>query len=525
VPPKPGEGPAPANPGGDEPHLEATILARLPLGVFVLDTQGRLTYLNASAERFFARVANRERDQLLGQPIWETCPEVADSAFAREYKCAAAEQRDFELEVYYPSLGRWFALRACLAGDSRPFFVEDITPRVELERAARRHAAEMAELEGGQDEFLLALAHKLRNTLVPIRNALHLIASREEQAPEVEQVCALGEKEVQQLSRLVDDLLQVAHANAGRLRPHPERLDLAKVVAQALDAILAAGEGRGRSVTVNLPPEPLEVVADPQLLHDVFTHLITNAIRFSLPRGQIWLTAERRADAVEVSVRDDGVGIAPEILPRVFDLFMRMGPPGDRPHREGLGIGLTVVRHLVELQGGEVESYSDGIGKGAEFLVRLPVATAPPSEPQTAVAGVVGPHHAPMRILVADNDPTTAQSVTALLQLWGYEVRTSYAGGDALQEALVWRPEVVVLDIGMPDMDGYEVAALLRAEPSLKGLVLVALTGYAQEKDRERAEDVGFDHYLVKPVPPETLRELLSDLESAFREGLSQPSR
>jgi CheY-like chemotaxis protein len=182
------------------------------------------------------------------------------------------------------------------------------------------------------------------------------------------------------------------------------------------------------------------------------------------------------------------------------------------------------VRQLVELQGGTVEGHSEGVGKGAEFLVRLPAAAPQPSEQPPGVVGVVGPHFPPMRILVVDNDPTTAQSVTGLLQLWGYEVRTSYAGGDALREALLWQPEVVVLDIGMPDMDGYEVANLLRTEASLEGLVLVALTGYGQEQDRQRAEEAGFDHYLVKPVPPETLRELLSALESAFREGLSHTS-
>src|SRR5262245_24313034 len=174
APARTGQEPTPANPAGNGPPLEAATLACLPVGVFVLDGQGRLTYLNARAERFFTRVANRERDQLLGLPLWESCPEIADSAFAREYERAAAERSDFELEAFYPTLGRWFALRASCAGEYRPFVLEDITARVELERTARRHAAELAEVEGGQDEFLLALAHKLRNTLVPIRNALHL---------------------------------------------------------------------------------------------------------------------------------------------------------------------------------------------------------------------------------------------------------------------------------------------------------------------------------------------------------------
>jgi two-component system CheB/CheR fusion protein len=516
--------PRPANPDGDLASPEAVILAGLPLAVFVLDRQGCLTYLNVRAERFFASVANRRREQLLGKPLCETCPEVADSLFAREYELAAAEGRDFEMEVYYPALDRWFALRGAFAGDVRPFFVEDITARVETERAARHQAAGLAESEEGKDEFLHRLAHRLRNALVPIRNALHLAVGRDEPAPEVAQICALGEREVLRLTRLADDLLKAAHGHAGQFRTRTERFDLGKAIAQGLDAVLAAGEGRGRSVTLNLPEEPLEVVADPQLLQEVFAHLITNAIHFSLPGGQIWLSAELRGDTVEVSVRDDGVGIAADDLPRVFDLFMRLGPPGDQPHREGLGIGLTVVRKLVELQGGVVEAHSEGLGKGSEFVVRLPAAAAPAQEPPPGVVGVVGPHHPPMRVLVVDNDPATAQSVTALLQVWGYEVRTRYCGGDALREALSWRPEVVVLDIGMPGMDGYEVASLLRTEPSLEGLVLVALTGYGQEQDRERAEEVGFDHYLVKPVPPEKLRELLSALESAFRKRLSQSS-
>jgi two-component system CheB/CheR fusion protein len=513
------EKPPPAADPSDGGRPETAILAGLPLAVFVLDREGRFTYLNPLAERFFEQVAGRGRDGLLGRPIWQACPEVADSPFAREYERAAAERRDFELEVCYPALDRWFIIRASLAEDCRAFFLQDVTDQVRLERLARQRGEEMAEAERGKDEFLVRLAHRVRNALVPLRNALHVLGRQGDAGGP-----AVGEREVRYLSGLVDDLLKVSHLTAGKLRPRIERFDLAKVIAQTLDAVLASGEGRGRSVTVNLPPEPLEVLADPQFLQEILTHLLNNAIQFTMPRGQIWLTAERVGDAVEVSVRDDGVGIAPELLPRVFNLFMRLDSAAGRTHREGLGLGLTVVRMLVALQGGTVEARSDGPGKGSEFLVRLPAAAPAASGPTPGVAGVIGPRRPRMKVLVVDNDRQAAQSVAMLVNLWGHEVRTSYDGDEALREALAWLPDVVLLDIAMPGMDGYEVAARLRNEVTLTGVVLVALTGYGQDEDRQRAEEVGFDHYLLKPVPPEMLQELLSATEAAFWEGLSSPS-
>ncbi len=510
--------PAPAAGSAAGGPYEAAILAGLPLAAFVLDREARFAYLNRPAERFFEQLARRGRDDLLGQTIWEACPEFADSPFAREYERAMAERRDFELEVCYPALDRWFVVRAPLAEDCRAFFLHDVTRPVKLERLALQRGEELAEAERGKDEFLVRLAHRVRNALVPLRNALHLIAQQADAGGELGPGCAVGEREVRYLSGLVDDLLRVSHVASGKVQPRRERLDLAKVIAQTLDAVLASGEGRGRSVTVDLPPEPLEVAADPQLLQEILTHLLNNAIQFTAPRGRIWLTAERVGDAVELSVRDDGVGIDPELLPRVFNLFMRMDP--DRTHREGLGLGLTVVRMLVALLGGVVEARSDGPGKGSEFLVRLP-APAAAAGPAPGVAGVIGPRRPRMKVLVVDNDRQAAQSIAMLVGLWGHEVRTSYDGDEAVREALAWLPDVVLLDIAMPGMDGYEVAARLRGEETLTGLVLVALTGYGQDEDRRRAEEVGFDHYLLKPVPPETLQELLLETESAFWAGQS----
>jgi signal transduction histidine kinase len=298
------------------------LLDAIPLGLFILDREGRFVYLNTYAERFFAQVANGRRDQLLGRPIWQACPEVADSPFIREYERASAEQRDFDLEVCYPTLGRWFALRASPAKDYTPFFLQDITSRVNLERAARQQAQELAEVQEAKNEGLLRVARRLRRALRSVREALGLLRAQGEAGNEIRRACARGGREMRSLHRLVRRLL-----GAGRGTPGP-------------GAPPARGKGGGQRVTVALPPGPLEGLAEPQLSQEVCSHLLNDVIRLTAPGGRIWLTAARHEGRVEVSLRDNGSGIAPELLPRIADLLAQLNSPKDRtPPRQEVSAG------------------------------------------------------------------------------------------------------------------------------------------------------------------------------------------
>jgi two-component system CheB/CheR fusion protein len=488
---------------------EFSLLDNLPWGLFVLDRDWRFTYLNPFAEHFFEQLSGRPRGRLLGQSIWEQCPEVADSSFSKEYRQAQAEQRTFELEAFYPALDRWYLFLALPSEDCRVISLADISSRVRLEKALHTRVERMAAAERGKDEFLVHLAHEVRNALAAIHNSLYLLGGDStEVANRAREVCA---KEIQYLSGLMDQLRRVANLALGRVRPRAERFDVGRVVASAAQAAVASAEGRGRSFTVHLPPEPLYVAADPEHVQEALTHLLNNAAHFTPVGGQIWVAGERQGGEILLRVEDNGVGIPPESLPHIFDFFM----DGDRPvgrTQGGLGTGLTLVRKLVELQGGAVEAHSEGPGRGSQFTIRLPAATS-----RAAVEGAGG-GPASLRILVVENNSQAAESLALLLGAWGYEVRVAYDGPAALQVAADWRPQAVLLDIGMPGMDGYEVARRLRGQEGMAGAVIVAVTGYGEEEDRQRAKEAGFDCHMLKPVPPEDLKELLALAESGNRE-------
>jgi CheY-like chemotaxis protein len=286
--------------------------------------------------------------------------------------------------------------------------------------------------------------------------------------------------------------------------PPLEPLDLAAVVANGLRTALASPEGRGQRLLVDLPPEPLPVDGNPDLLEQVVVHLLSNAAKFMRPGGQSWLELHRDEDEAVLRVRDSGVGIAPEALPHVFDLFMRAERSQGRL-RDGLGVGLTLVRRIVKLHGGEVGAHSDGPGRGSEFEVRLPLRTEAPAAPAAAPE----PGQEAQPILVVDNSKEAAQSIALLLRAWGYECRVAYDPLSALDAVHAAPPAVVLLDIGMPGMDGYEVARRLRCQPESRDVVLVAVTGYGEEEDRQRAREAGFNYHMTKPVDPGDLRGLL----------------
>ena len=393
--------------------------------------------------------------------------------------------------------------------------VIDVTERRRAEEALREAdrrkdelLASLREADRRKDEFLAMLAHELRNPLAPIRNALRLMARPGGPSAEDEDDRAIAERQVVHLTRLVDDLMDVSRITAGKIELRKEAVDLVAVARRAIESIAATIEARGHAFEVSLPDRPIPLEADPTRLEQVFWNLLSNAAKYTDPGGRIRLSAAREEDEAVVVVEDTGIGIDPSMLGRVFDMFVQADDRGDRSEG-GLGLGLSLVKSLVALHGGRVEARSEGPGRGSTFVVRLPVAR----EAAPARVAERRPNGQPprRRILVVDDNVDAAVTLGKLLtRIYGQDVRVAHDGPSALRGAEEFRPEVVLLDIGMPGMDGYEVARRLRARPESSGVLLVALTGWGQESDRQRSRQAGIDHHLVKPVEPEVLRQILA---------------
>jgi PAS domain S-box-containing protein len=380
--------------------------------------------------------------------------------------------------------------------------------RLRLIAESQLRAADLAEADRRKDEFLAMLAHELRNPLAPIRNALAILEEGADAAT-IAQARQVAERQVRHMAHLVDDLLDVSRITRGKINLQKEPVDLATAVGRAVESARPLISARGHTIHVTLPPEPVSLLADPTRLEQILDNLLSNAAKYTEPGGRIGVSAERQGDEAVLRVRDTGVGIAPEMLPRVFDLFAQAERSLDRAEG-GLGIGLTLVRSLVELHGGSVQANSDGLGHGSEFVVRLPAAGAAArraDQPSATAPGSGGPSAA-RRILVVDDNVDAAQSLATLLKLWGHEVAVAHDGAGALEAARTQPPDVILLDIGLPGMSGLEVARQIRQEP--RRPLLVALTGYGQEQDRRRSVEAGFEAHLVKPVDLRELRRLIA---------------
>jgi PAS domain S-box-containing protein len=381
--------------------------------------------------------------------------------------------------------------------------VDDITEKKCAEEA-------LQEANRRKDEFLATLAHELRNPLAPSRNAVEVLRLSELSDPRSRLARDIIDRQVRQMARLVDDLLDVSRITRGKVQLRKERIELAAVVQTAVEATRSFIEASGHQFTVTLPPEPVTLDADPIRLAQVFSNLLNNAAKYTERGGHIWLTGERQSGDIVVSVRDTGIGIAAEHLPHLFEMFSQVVPALERS-QGGLGIGLALVRGLVELHGGAVEARSAGPGRGSELIVRLPVADAPaPTRPEPSGAGQDSRPGSKWRILVADDLPDSVDSLEIMLRLMGHDIQTAHDGLEAVQAAATFRPDVVLLDIGMPKMNGYEAARCIREQPWGQDIFLVALTGWGQEEDKQRARAAGFDHHLTKPVDPEELLQLLT---------------
>jgi len=392
--------------------------------------------------------------------------------------------------------------------------------QLEREIADRKRAEEaLREADLRKDEFLAVLAHELRNPLAPVRNTLHLMKQPFEHPYDFEAERSMAERQIMHLSRLVDDLMDVSRISQGKIELRKEIVDLGSVLNLAIESAKGSLRVRRLELLLEIPAEAILLEADPTRLEQVLDNLLSNATKYTESGGRIWVSARRVNGDALVEVRDSGIGIEPDMLARVFGMFVQAGTQGSRPSG-GLGIGLGLVKTLVELHGGQISAHSEGLGKGSSFEMRFPALpndarltvapppfhpadVSPPSERSTAIPC--------RRVLVVDDNEDAARTLARLLsRLHGQEVRIAYDGATALATAKDFRPELVLLDIGMPGMDGYEVAKRLRPTPEAQGALFVAVTGWGQESDRARSREAGFDLHLVKPVDPEAIRGLLT---------------
>jgi PAS domain S-box-containing protein len=478
------------------------------VGLHLVDEDGIIIRANGTE----LEMLGYSRDEFLGHHIAEFHVDKERIGDALRRLAAGESLHDFEARVRCKDGSiREVLIDSSVLWENGRFvhtrcFMRDVTDRKRAEDALR-------DADRRKDEFLAILAHELRNPLAPIRNSLHILRLTTHSDPTAERVSELMERQVNHMVRLVDDLLEVSRITRGKIELRTEPVELAGVVRAAVETSRALIEAAGHALQLDLPAEPLTVHGDPVRLTQVFSNLLNNAAKYTDEGGMIRLTMRRHGSSVGISVRDNGNGIPAEMLPRVFDLFTQ----GDRSQgraQGGLGIGLTLVKMLVEMHGGAVEAFSAGADLGSEFVVHLPLV-----ERDAEVMGVnepVAPTNMlpPRRILVVDDNQDSASSLGMLLKLLGADVHVVYNGPDALEAVVSYKPDVVLLDIGMPGMDGHEVARRIRRMPRGRELTLIALTGWGQDKDRKNSEIAGFDYHLIKPADVSALETLLGSLES-----------
>lgn len=379
-----------------------------------------------------------------------------------------------------------------------------------LQDELRAVAANLSESNRRKTEFLATLSHELRNPLAPIRTGLELLKMVSDDPPRIEETRSMMERQTKQLVRLIDDLLDISRVTQDKLELRTSTVELADVVRSGVEASQPLIQELHRKLTVSLPDEPIHLEADPSRLAQVVSNLLNNAAKYTSEEGQIWLTAAQEGDEAVIKVRDNGLGIPEEMQSLIFEMFSQIDRPSE-PGLKGLGIGLTLVKQLVDMHGGEIEVHSDGPGKGSEFVVRLRILEADVSRRQTETAASETPSKG-LRILVVDDNKAAADMLATVTEMLGNDVRTAYDGQQATEIAAEFRPAVILMDLGMPKMDGCEAARHIRAQHWGENTVLVALTGWGQEEDRQRTTEAGFNHHLVKPAEPAILKEIFAEV-------------
>jgi signal transduction histidine kinase/CheY-like chemotaxis protein len=487
-----------------------------------------------------AQVATWEWDVATGKMRWSADPEIVfgfpDGFFGQNKRISNAAHADdislldtafhhamstgdFEAEyrVVRPDKSTvWIADRGRIVHDSENQPSRIVGVSVDLTRRKLLEEA-LIESDRRKDEFLATLAHELRNPLAPVRYAVNVMGLKGPETPELRWAIDIIERQTQHMARLIDDLLDVNRITRNMLELRKEAVELSTIVSTAVEASQPAIEKNRQKLLVHLPQEPILFDADTVRLAQVFSNLLHNASKYSKQPeggGVISLTAERDQTTVSVTVRDNGIGIAPPMLSKVFDMFTQVGR--SRGQSEGgLGIGLALAKRLVEMHGGEIEARSDGLGKGSEFVVRLPVKQATREEGSPSTGPGSSSEQRTRRILIADDHPDVVESFQLMLQMMGHEVETAFDGLEVIEKAEQFRPEAIVLDIGMPGLDGLETARRIRQQPWGKRAVLIAITGWGNDDNKRESAEAGFDIHLVKPVDPMTIVSALDKIDES----------
>jgi PAS domain S-box-containing protein len=487
----------------------ARFMQHLPGLAWIKTADGRYVYVNDAAEKVFAK----PREALYGRTDEEIFPAEVAAQFQENDRQALAsgtgvqvvETLEHDDGIVHHSIVNKFPIpgpggEATLIGG----MAIDITER-------KRAENELREADQRKDEFLATLAHELRNPLAPIRNMVEVMKRCDHDPARRRQANQAIERQLAQLVRLVDDLLDVSRITRNKLELRRERVNLNAVIEQAIETCRHSLDELSHELVLNQPAEPIYLNADSVRLAQVFGNLLHNACKFTPPNGRVLLGVQRFKSEVAVHFVDNGVGIAPEMLPKIFDIFTQADQSLERTH-SGLGIGLTLVKRLVDLHGGSITASSDGPGRGSKFVVRLPLSVDAPtvSEPPPIHAK---PASLARRILVVDDNKDSARSLAMLLETLGHKTRTAYDGVEAFNEADSFRPDVVLLDLGLPKINGYDTCRQIRQQDWGKDMTIIALTGWGKSEDRLKSQETGFDAHLVKPVELNVLRALLAKLE------------
>ncbi|NQV23198.1 MAG: PAS domain S-box protein [Rhodopirellula sp.] len=482
-------------------------------GVLILDADtGRILEANP----FMTELSGYSTAEFIGKELWEIGlfhDKAANDAALRELLLKGDirydhlplnSQSDQPVEVEFVSnIYQWEHRRVAQCN------IRDISDRSRLEMLQRRQAVELSDMHRRKDEFLAMLSHELRSPLAPIANAVQLLGLQRASENQIQQQArGIIERQLKQLQHLVDDLLEVSRLTSGTVQLRQDRVAIGNISECAVETVRPLIEQRRQELTVSLPTEPIWLHADASRLEQVVVNLLSNAAKYTAEGGHVWLTVQKEGNECVLRVRDTGVGISPSLLPNIFELFTQAERSLDRSEG-GLGIGLALVQRLTELHKGTVE-VSSVVGEGSEFVVRLPVPPTDSPLPASPVTESDQPATRSLKVLVVDDNADTVQSFTMLLKAVGHDVRSAHDGPTAVQVALDFRPDVMLLDIGLPGLNGYEVAKRIRQKPDFENVVLVALTGYGQDSDRQSSLQAGFDHHLVKPARLSQLQQILA---------------
>ncbi len=480
--------------------------------VFLVDLGGHVICWNPGAERLFGYLSN----EIAGHHFscFFTPEDIRSGEPEHELKTALAEGRAHNNCWQLRKDGTRFWCHATVTPllnehkQARSFarVMHDLTES-DATQDQRKRADGLAEANRSKEEFMALLSHELRSPLSPIRNALNILRRVKTNDPIIAQAGNIIDRQVGVMVRLVDDLLDIGRITKGKLRLAKEQVELRNVVNDAAESVRPLMDARKHDFSVSLPTTPIWVEADPARIEQVVVNLLNNASKYTEAGGLIRMTVSQEGNEAVIRVRDNGVGITPELLPRVFELFTQVDGSLGRSYG-GLGIGLALARNLVEMHEGRLQASSAGLGKGCEFTIKLPVL-AGARAPETRTVLEPGRPERSLRVLVVEDNVDTADSLSLLLRLYGHDVQVARSGTAALELAAACRPDVVLLDIGLPGMDGHQVAKHLRQLPEFNDVIMCALTGYTpSEADRERQQETGFNHYYVKPVDVTKLCEM-----------------